>query len=106
LEDRKRTMVEWHQPDKTPEDIQDILRTRVDKDIADEDFASYIKRYVKQNDEILNNLGSDYDENGIPYWLKTTEQTDVEKDNDSWEDDGGLAQRGYNSKQIEGRDNV
>ena len=89
-------MVEWHQPDKTPEDIQDILRTRVDKDIADEDFASYIKRYTKQNDDILNNLGSDYDETGIPYWLKWKEE----------EDDGGLAQRGYNSQQIEGRDNV
>ena len=63
-------MAELHRPDKTPEDIQDILRTRVDKDIADEDFASYIKRYVKQNDEILNNLGSDYDEEGIPYWKK------------------------------------
>jgi hypothetical protein len=76
-------MVEWHQPDKTPEDIQDILRTnRVDKDTADEDFASYIRRYTKQNDEILNNIGSDYDENGIPYWLK------------------------YKEEQIEGRDNV
>jgi len=63
-------MVEWHQPDKAPEDIQDILRTRVDKDIADEDFAAYIKSYVKQNEDILNNLGSDYDENGIPYWKK------------------------------------
>jgi len=61
---------ELHRSDKTPEDIQDILRTRVDKDIADEDFASYIKSYVKQNDDILNNLGSDYDENGIPYWKK------------------------------------
>jgi hypothetical protein len=92
----KEIMVEWHQPDKSPEDIQDILRTnRVDKDIADEDFASYIRRYSKQNDEILNNLGSDYDENGIPYWLKGQE-----------EDDGGLAQRGYNLQQIEGRDDV
>jgi hypothetical protein len=64
-------MVNWHQPDKTPEDIQDILRaSRVTKEIADEDFASYIKSYVKQNDDILNNLGSDYDENGIPYWKK------------------------------------
>jgi len=76
-------MIDFHQPDKSPEDIQDILRTnRVDKDIADEDFASYIRRYSKQNDEILNNLGSDYDENGIPYWLK------------------------YKEEQIEGRDNV
>ena len=63
-------MVDFHQPDKSPEDIQDILRTRVDKDIADEDFASYIKRYVKQNDDILNNLVSDYDKDGVPYWLK------------------------------------
>ena len=68
-------MVEWHQPDKTPEDIQDILRTnRVDRDMADEDFASYIKRYVKDNDEILTAIGSDYDEAGIPYWLKWKEE--------------------------------
>jgi hypothetical protein len=76
-------MVEFHQPDKSPEDIQDILRTnRVDRDVADEDFASYIKRYVKDSDEILVALGSDYDETGIPYWLK------------------------YKGEQIEGRDNV
>jgi hypothetical protein len=76
-------MTEWHQPDKSPEDIQDILRTkRVERDVADEDFASYIKRYVKDNDEILVALGSDYDETGIPYWLK------------------------YKGEQIEGRDNV
>jgi len=30
----------------------------------------------------------------------------VKENNDSWEDDGGLAQRGYNSQQIEGRDDV
>ena len=76
-------MVEFHQPDKSPEDIQDILRTnRVDRDVADEDFASYIKRYVKDSDDILIALGSDYDETGIPYWLK------------------------YKGEQIEGRDNV
>jgi hypothetical protein len=76
-------MVEFHQPDKSAEDIQDILRTnRVDRDMADEDFASYIKRYVKDSDEILTALGSDYDETGIPYWLK------------------------YKEEQIEGRDNV
>jgi hypothetical protein len=72
----RRKMTEWHQPDKAPEDIQDILRTRVDKDIADEDFASYIKRYVKQNDDILNNLGSDYDKDGVPYWLKEKNKKD------------------------------
>jgi hypothetical protein len=76
-------MVEFHQPDKSPEDIQDILRAnRVETDAADADFASYIKRYVKDSDDILVALGSDYDETGIPYWLK------------------------YKEEQIEGRDNV
>ena len=64
-------MAELHRPDKTPEDIQDILRSSgVTEEMADEDFASYIRRYVKNNDDILNNLGSDYDETGIPYWKK------------------------------------
>jgi hypothetical protein len=70
-------MVDFHQPDKTPEDIQDILRTnRVKRDIADKDFSSYIKRYVKDNEEILSNIGSDIDENGIPYWLKEKNKKD------------------------------
>ena len=76
-------MIAWHRPDMTPEDIQDILRTsRVNNEVADEDFASYIRKYVKENDEILNKLGSDYDNNNVPYW-------------DS-----------YKNEQIEGRDNV
>jgi hypothetical protein len=33
-------------------------------------FDDYIKRIVKENHEILKNLGSDYDEEGIPYWEK------------------------------------
>jgi hypothetical protein len=67
----------------TPEDIQDILRaSRVNNEMADKDFASYIRKYVKENDDILNKLGSDYDKNNIPYW-------------DS-----------YKNEQIEGRDNV
>jgi hypothetical protein len=64
-------MNDWHRPNMTPEDIQDYLRqNRVNKEMADEDFASYIKRYVKENDKILEKLGSDYDEDGIPYWKK------------------------------------
>jgi hypothetical protein len=82
----------------TPEEIQDYLRqNRVTKDMADEDFASYIKRYVKENDEVLQKLGSDIDENGTPYWLKSKEKLD---------DDGGLSQRGYNLEQLKGRDDV
>ena len=76
-------MIAWHKPDMAPEDIQDYLRqNRVTKDVADEDFASYIRKYVKENDDILNKLGSDYDKNSIPYW-------------DS-----------YKNEQIEGMDNV
>jgi hypothetical protein len=64
-------MIAWHKPNMTPEEIQDYLRqNRVTKDVADEDFASYIKRYVKNNDELLQKIGSDFDENGTPYWLK------------------------------------
>jgi len=68
-------MIAWHRPDMNPEEIQDYLRqNRVTKDMADEDFASYIKRYVKENDEVLQKLGSDIDENGTPYWLKARQE--------------------------------
>lgn len=64
-------MIAWHNPNMTPEEIQDYLRqNRVNKDVADEDFASYIKRYVKDNDELLQKIGSDFDDNGTPYWKK------------------------------------
>jgi hypothetical protein len=68
-------MVEWHRPDMTPEEVQDYLRrNRVTKEMADKDFGDYIKRYVKDNDDILNKLGSDIDEDGTPYWLKAKEE--------------------------------
>lgn len=68
-------MVEWHRPDMTPEEVQDYLRrNRVTKEMADKDFGDYIKRYVKENDEILNKLGSDIDEDGVPYWLKAKKE--------------------------------
>lgn len=30
-----------------------------------------IRHMMKNNKELLDRLGSDYDENGIPYWEKT-----------------------------------
>ena len=64
-------MNDWHRPDMTPEEVQDYLRrNRVTKEMADKDFGDYIKSYVKENDEILQKLGSDYDEDNIPYWKK------------------------------------
>jgi len=68
-------MVEWHRPDMSPEEVQDYLRrNRVTKEMADKDFGDYIKSYVKENDEILKKLGSDYDEDNIPYWKKNVQE--------------------------------
>lgn len=33
-------------------------------------FDNYIKRIEKEDREILEALGSDFDEEGIPYWEK------------------------------------
>jgi hypothetical protein len=136
-------MVEWHQPDKTPDDIQKIIREgrdkndnttfdslyeytqyiyndnerilkdngdymkpsidpssiadliREDRDERDAHLESIIMASIEENKPILDALGSDFDENGIPYWEK-------------WDQDPSVIQRGYNYKdqQIEGRDNV
>lgn len=34
------------------------------------DFDAYIKKIMDENDELLKALGSDFDEEGIPYWEK------------------------------------
>jgi hypothetical protein len=33
-------------------------------------FDKYIKRIMDEDQEILESLGSDFDEEGIPYWEK------------------------------------
>ena len=33
-------------------------------------FEDYIKRILDENQKILESLGSDYDEEGVPYWDK------------------------------------
>lgn len=33
-------------------------------------FDDYMKRIMEENKEILKALGSDFDEEGIPYWEK------------------------------------
>ena len=33
-------------------------------------FDDYIRRIMEENAELLKNLGSDFDEEGIPYWEK------------------------------------
>ena len=68
------------------------------EDSMDDVFVSSLDGSESTLKEILEALGSDYDDNGIPYWEKW--------EKDSNEDDGGLSQRGYNSEQIQGRDDV
>jgi ferritin-like protein len=55
------------------------------EDSMDDVFVSTLDGSESTLKEILEALGSDYDENGIPYWKKSKD---------------------YNAKQIEGRDNV
>ena len=33
-------------------------------------FDAYIRRIMEENEELLKALGSDYDEDGVPYWEK------------------------------------
>ena len=62
------------------------------EEAMDDVFVSSIDGSESTLREVLEALGSDYDEDGVPYW----------------EEDGGMSQRGYTYKdqQIEGRDNV
>ncbi len=68
------------------ESLDDVFISSVDG------FEMTLREALKDNKEILEALGSDYDEDGMAYW----------------EEDGGMSQRGYTykEKQIEGRDNV
>jgi hypothetical protein len=62
------------------------------KESMDDVFVSSVDGSESTLMEVLEALGSDYDEDGVAYW----------------EEDGGMSQRGYTykEKQIEGRDNV
>jgi hypothetical protein len=76
-------MVDWHKPNLDPEDIAQIIREgREENDKKFETYAEYVGYIARDNDRILEALGSDYDDNGVPYWDK------------------------YKDQQIKGRDNV
>lgn len=63
---------DWkHKPSLDPEDIAQIIREgRKENDQKFNTYKEYAEYIVKENQEILDNLGSDYDENGTPYWEK------------------------------------
>jgi hypothetical protein len=43
-------------------------------------FDDYIKRVMKENEELLKALGSDFDEEGIPYWEKWGSEVKFDKE--------------------------
>jgi hypothetical protein len=45
-------------------------------------FDAYIKRLMEENEELLKALGSDYDEEGVPYWEKWGKKA-LDKDNEN-----------------------
>jgi len=64
-------MVKWHRPDLDPEDIAKIIREgREENDKKFDSYVEYVGHITRDNDKILDALGSDYDEEGIPYWKK------------------------------------
>ena len=76
-------MVDWHMPNLDPEQIAQIIREgRQEQDKKFDSYVEYVGFIARDNDRILEALGSDYDEHGVPYWDK------------------------YKDQQIEGRDNV
>jgi hypothetical protein len=61
---------DWkHKTNLDPETIADIISEgREENDKKFETYAEYVGYIVKENQEILDRLGSDYDEDKIPYW--------------------------------------
>lgn len=60
-----------HRPNIDPETIAEILReAREENDKKFDSYVEYAAYMVEKNKEILDKLGSDYDDNGIPYWEK------------------------------------
>lgn len=45
-------------------------------------FDDYIKRIMEEDEDLLKNLGSDYDEEGIPYWEKWHNGQEAKFDNE------------------------
>ena len=63
---------DWkHNPSLSAEDIVKIIREgREENDKKFDTYGEYADFIVKDNQKILDKLGSDYDENGVPYWDK------------------------------------
>ena len=43
---------------------------QIKENMSKEDISDFIRQAAVENKELLERLGSDYDENGVPYWEK------------------------------------
>lgn len=76
--------LEKDREDRIDNIVNNIIRQN--EDMSPEERISFINdalEDVEKNEEILDKLGSDYDENGVPYW-------------DKWEKDGGRKEKDDN----------
>jgi hypothetical protein len=69
------------------EDMNDIFVSSIDG--SEMTLGEILEEMFEDNEEVLEALGSDYDEDGVAYW-----------------EDPEMSQRGYHIKQIKGRDDV
>ena len=53
-----------------------INNNKVQKGCINMTFDDYMKRIMEEDKEILEALGSDFDEEGIPYWEKWGNKVD------------------------------
>ena len=52
-------------------DFQEVLdELRKDRDERDDELYNMVLETLKDNQHILDAIGSDFDENGVPYWEK------------------------------------
>ena len=92
---------DWkHRPNIDPETIAEILReAREENDKKFDSYIEYAKYMVEKNKEILDKLGSDYDENGVPYWEKW-ETNGGRKESNDWKSTLYNTRYGYNFSNI------
>jgi hypothetical protein len=69
------------------EDINDVFVSSIDG--SEFTLGEILEEMFEDSEEILDALGSDYNEDGVAYW-----------------EDPEMSQRGYHIKQIKGRDDV
>ena len=82
-EDNERILKDFgdYMDDKDYEETLNELRR--DRDEKDDQLFNMVLETLKDNQHILDALGSDFDENGIPYWEKWEKNGGRKESNDN-----------------------